>query len=154
MGFLTQMKTPPSWADLSLLKVVKSALNTSALPISSLSHDSVPITTSGCMCPLSSRILMLYCKYSIQLTHSTTSDLPFILYANTSAAELTLKPTSTLLCIRLLGTDVPFSKCSHILLTGDAFTSSQLTLAYRCPSHFYRPIKNSRVCQATDGTGT
>jgi len=60
MIFLTQIKPPPPRADLSLLKVVKSALKTSALLISSLSHDSVPITTKGFTCQINFRIVMLY----------------------------------------------------------------------------------------------
>jgi hypothetical protein len=43
----TQIKIPPPRADLSLLKVVISALKTSALLISSLNDYPVPITTSG-----------------------------------------------------------------------------------------------------------
>jgi 16S rRNA G1207 methylase RsmC len=46
MKYLTQIKTPPPQTDLSLLKVVKSALKTSTIPISPLSQDSFHITTS------------------------------------------------------------------------------------------------------------
>ena len=45
--YFTQTKTPPQWVCLSVLKVLQSALKTSASIISLLSHDSVPIATSG-----------------------------------------------------------------------------------------------------------
>src|SRR5215510_2932839 len=64
---LTQINTPPPRVCLSLLKVVKSALNISVLPISSLSHDSVPIIMSGLYYQLNSKTLRLYCKYFCNL---------------------------------------------------------------------------------------
>ena len=65
--FLTQLNTPPPQACLSLLKFVKSVLNISVFPISSLSHDSVPIIMSGLYVSLNSRILECCCKYFCNL---------------------------------------------------------------------------------------
>ena len=65
--FLTQMKTPKPRACLSLLKVVKSALNISVFPISSLSHDSVPIIMSALYVLTKFQNSKVCCKYFCNL---------------------------------------------------------------------------------------
>jgi len=125
-------------------------------------NESVPVTTPGLYVSTTFQNSNVLVQNLQQLSCRTSRNLTSILYADISARDLTLDPTSPFLLLKILVTGpfssckifcssiddrrissvslflwFPFSKICHFLLPADPPTSSPLTPTHRCPSRLF-----------------